>query len=188
MKQFTLRLFLPLLATLFVGLSPLMAEEKKQKAPTEDKTEQGLSEEVSKLIKYGKELLGRRYRSRGPGGVMLDCSGFVGYVFSKLNIALPRCSRDMARTTRRIDKSKVRPGDLLYFAGRALRGGVGHVGMVIDVKGEDITMIHSSTSRGVVVERYNRSAYFARRFLSAGRVEALEQLISARTTPAEEQE
>lgn len=177
MSLLTRKLFVLLGFLLFVGLGTTQAQQNKQSSKKEQVKEQSFSAEVEKLIDYGKELLGKRYRSRGPGGVMLDCSGFVGYVFSRLNIKLPRCSRDMASYTKSIKKKDVRPGDLLYFSGRAIRGGVGHVGMVVDVDGDDVTMIHSSTSRGVVIEKYNRSTYFARRFLGAGRVADLEKLV-----------
>lgn len=177
MRLLTQKLFVLLAVLLFVGLGTVEAQQKKQHNKKEQTKENSFSEEIEKLIDSGKELLGRRYRSRGPGGVMLDCSGFVGYVFSRLNIKLPRCSRDMANYTKSIKKKDVRPGDLLYFSGRRAGRTVGHVGMVVDVDGDDVTMIHSSTSRGIVIEKYNRSKYFAKRYLGAGRVADLEQLL-----------
>ncbi len=177
MNLITRRMLFLLTAFLFVGVGSIDAKQKKQEQ-SDGNTTQVVSAEVNKLIEYGRELLGRRYRSRGPGGITLDCSGFVSYVFSRLDIKLPRSSSGMSSFTQRVDKKDIRPGDLLYFTGRSARSGrVGHVGMVVDVDGEDITMIHSSTSRGVIVEKYNKSAYFSRRYLGAGRVEALSQLI-----------
>lgn len=166
-----------LIALLFVGVGNTEAKKKKQVERTDDRIELFASSEVSKLIDYGKELLGRRYRSRGPGGITLDCSGFVSYVFSRLNISLPRTSSGMSQATQRVPKSDVRVGDLLFFNGRRVGGGVGHVGMVVDVDGDDVTMIHSSTSRGVIIEKYNKSAYFAKRFVGAGRVPALKKAL-----------
>lgn len=171
------RMLFLLIALLFVGVGTTEAKKKKRVERTDDRIEQFASSEVSKLIDYGKELLGRRYRSRGPGGITLDCSGFVSYVFSRLNISLPRTSSGMSQATQRVPKSDVRVGDLLFFNGRRVGGGVGHVGMVVDVDGDDVTMIHSSTSRGVIIEKYNKSAYFAKRFVGAGRVPALKKAL-----------
>lgn len=178
MNLFTRKMLLLLGVMFFIGLGTAEAKKKKQRESVGERSEQVVSSEVNKLIEYGKELLGRRYRSRGPGGIILDCSGFVNYVFSRLDIKLPRSSSAMSGVTRRVAQSDIRPGDLLYFAGRSAGSGrVGHVGMVISVDGDDISMIHSSTSRGVIIEKYNRSAYFSRRYLGAGRVEALSHVI-----------
>lgn len=172
------RLCLLVVALMMLGINYAEARRKKTKTSNTEiqAKETSYPEEVAQLIDYGKELLGRRYRSRGPGGVTLDCSGFVSYVFSKLNISLPRSSSAMSGFTQPISQSDIRPGDLLYYRGRGRRG-VGHVAMVIDVDGDDIKMIHSSTSRGVVIEPYKGSAYFARRYVGAGRVTALEALL-----------
>ena len=46
-----------------------------------------------------------------------------------------------------------------------------------DVEGDNITMIHSSSSKGVVIEPYN-TPYFAKRYVGAGRVSDLAQMIT----------
>lgn len=188
MNLFPRKMLLLLGAMFLIGLGTTEAQQKKQRESVGEKAEQAVSSEVSKLIEYGKELLGRRYRSRGPGGITLDCSGFVNYVFSRLDINLPRSSSAMSGFTKRVAQDDIRPGDLLYFTGRSAGSRrVGHVGMVISVDGDDVSMIHSSTSRGVIIEKYNRSAYFSRRYLGAGRVEALSRLISNSTAEATEE-
>lgn len=134
--------------------------------------------EIQRLIDHGKELLGKRYRSRA-GGFTLDCSGFVSYAFSKLNIKLPRSSSSMSGFTQSLKKEEVRPGDLLFFKGRNARSRrVGHVALVVDVKGKDIMMIHSSNSKGIIIEPYD-SPYYAKRYVGAGRVPELSRLVEA---------
>lgn len=176
------RMLFLLIALLFVGVGTTEAKKKKRVEQTDERVEQIASSEVSKLIEYGKELLGRRYRSRGPGGMMLDCSGFVNYVFSRLNISLPRTSRGMSQATQRVAKSDVQVGDLLFFNGRRVGSGVGHVGMVVDVDGDDVTMIHSSTSRGIIMEKYNKSSYYTKRFVGVGRVPELKKALAQGTS------
>ena len=149
-----------LIALFAFGSYSAEARQYKRKKSSPTLSETVLQPEVQKLIDYGKELLGRRYRSHA-GGFTLDCSGFVNYAFSKLDI-----------------KRDVRPGDLLFFKGRnAGSSRVGHVALVLDVEGDNITMIHSSSSKGVVIEPYN-TPYFAKRYVGAGRVSDLAQMIT----------
>ena len=49
--------------------------------------------------------------------------------------------------------------------------------LVLDVEGDNITMIHSSSSKGVVIEPYN-TPYFAKRYVGAGRVSGLTQMMT----------
>ncbi len=181
------RIYLVLLAITLCTAAHAEVRRKKPLKKEAETSELSYTEEINKLIDYGKELLGKRYRSRGPGGITLDCSGFVSYVFSKLDISLPRSSRAMSSYTQPIQQSDIKPGDLLYFRGRNRRGGVGHVAMVVDVDGDDIKMIHSSTSRGVIIESYKRSAYFACRYLGAGRVTALQKLFQSKSQKTDEE-
>lgn len=176
-KQLKRCVFL-LIACLALGLSYADAKEYKNQGQTSVLSVSNLHPDVEKLIEHGKQLLGRRYRSHA-GGFTLDCSGFVSYAFAKLDIKLPRSSSSMSSATQSIKTSEVRPGDLLFFKGRSTRSGrVGHVALVVDVKGDNIMMMHSSTSRGVIIEPYN-SAYYAKRFVGAGRVASLADRVEA---------
>lgn len=53
--------------------------------------------------------------------------------------------------------------------------------MVIDIVDGDLVMMHSTNSRGIVIERLSRSAYFSSRYLSAGRVPEINDLIEEGT-------
>jgi hypothetical protein len=48
---------------------------------------------------------------------------------------------------------------------------VGHVAMVIEVTPDAIKFIHSSTSRGVVVDNFKTSKYYVPRFIKAKRLD-----------------
>lgn len=124
---------------------------------------------IKTIINHGQELLGLRYRTSGVAKWPLDCSGFVSYICSLEGIKTPRSSGSMSLYTDRI--SDPQPGDLLFFKGRN-RGAsrVGHVAMVISNENGDIKMIHSSNSRGIVIESLQQSAYFSSRYLGAGRL------------------
>lgn len=125
--------------------------------------------QIKTILDHGQELLGLRYRTSGIAKWPLDCSGFVSYICSLEGIKTPRSSGALSVYTDRITDPK--PGDLLFFKGRN-RGAsrVGHVAMVISNEGGDIKMMHSSNSRGIVIESLNNSAYFSSRYLGAGRL------------------
>lgn len=137
---------------------------------------------VADMINTGKELLGKPYGYRGNLPWRMDCSGFVSYVYSQYGITVPRGSATQAGYVKRIKREEVLPGDLLFFKGRN-RGSsrVGHVAMVIDIVDGDLVMMHSTNSRGIVIERLSRSAYFSSRYLSAGRVPEINDLIEEGT-------
>ena len=60
----------------------------------------------------------------------------------------------------------------MFFKGRNVNATqVGHVSLVIEVTPDAIMFIHSSTSRGVVIENFKTSRYFIPRFLKAKRLD-----------------
>jgi hypothetical protein len=127
-------------------------------------------ETIDEIILSGKELLGKRYRTPSPNGGILDCGGYVSYIFSQHGIKLPPSSPSIATKIKKIPLKDVKKGDLLFFKGSNRKSKkVGHVSMVIRVDGQDIEMMHSC-NRGILTEIYNQSQYYKQRFLFAGRV------------------
>lgn len=131
----------------------------------------GNDELTGEIIDYATKHLGRPYRSGAKGPSAFDCSGFTSYVFKKFDIALSPSSRTQYTQGRKISLDEVRPGDLLFFAGR--RGGktVGHVGMVVDVNEDgSIKFIHAATSKGITYGKYPDNGYYSKRYIGARRV------------------
>lgn len=97
-----------------------------------------------------------------------DCSGFVQFIYHGFKIDLPRSSAEQAQVgktvTRRMDFSKLLPGDLLFFR----RGGhaVGHAGIYLG----DGKMIHASNYRNGVTITDLREPYYENTFVVAKRV------------------
>ena len=71
----------------------------------------------TQIVNYALQFVGNRYVWGGNdphSGV--DCSGFTKYVYSHVaGVSLPRVSREQARTGTKIDSSKMRPGDLIFY-------------------------------------------------------------------------
>jgi cell wall-associated NlpC family hydrolase len=125
---------------------------------------------VENLLSFSKQFLGTPYRYSGTSASGFDCSGFVGHLFKSKGVDLPRNSSAMAKVGEAVEKTDLQPGDLVFFKGRGRRSGVGHVGMVVQANDSGVYMVHSSTSRGVVVEDFTKSPYFRNRFIKAKRV------------------
>jgi hypothetical protein len=101
-------------------------------------------------------------------GHTTDCSGFVQYIYKKLNIDLPRSSAEQAQVgkivSRIMDFSKMLPGDLLFFSRKGRQ--IGHAGIYV---GEG-KMIHASSHRHSVVITELRQPYYESTFVMARRV------------------
>lgn len=130
---------------------------------------------IDSIITIGKQFLGKPYRYSSATTPMLDCSGFICYIYDQLDLKLSRSSASQAVQTRRIDFSEVQPGDLLFFKGRNISStAVGHVSMVVEVNDNGLKMMHSCR-RGVIIEDYPMS-YYKERFLYAGRLKEMDEL------------
>lgn len=124
------------------------------------------------VIDYAAKFLGRRYVHATHGPNTFDCSGFTHYVFKNFDINLSPGSQMQATQGRKISRSEIRPGDLIFFAGRdGNTGRVGHVGMAVsvdDVTG-DIRFIHANVKNGISYQNLSTS-YYAKRYVMARRV------------------
>jgi len=130
------------------------------------------SEFINDIISYSKKFLGTPYKYAGTSPIGFDCSGFIYYVFGNFGLRITRTSYSMAEFGETVRLSKVRPGDLLFFKGRNLNSSnVAHVALVVESTDNGILMIHSSSSRGVVIDNFSKSKYFIPRFLKAKRLD-----------------
>jgi cell wall-associated NlpC family hydrolase len=111
--------------------------------------------------------MGTPYRYGGNSRSGMDCSGLLCTSFESVNIKLPRPSYEQAEYGEKVGIENVQPGDLVFFSERKSSNKVVHVGMVTAVNGrEDVTFIHSSTSRGVVEDNLY-SDYYRKIFVKA---------------------
>lgn len=115
---------------------------------------------------------GKRYRGGSSGPMTFDCSGFTSYVYSQIGIKLKRSSRDQYTMGTHVDKSDLRPGDLVFFKGSATARTISHVGIVYSVDGKtgDFKFIHASPSRGIVIDDFGSMAYYIKRYVGARRI------------------
>ena len=124
---------------------------------------------IDSVITFGKKFLGLRYKYGGTTEKGFDCSGYVSYIFGKYGFKLPHSSSGIADIGEKIDLMHAQRGDFILFKGRSAKTNrVGHVALIIKADSGQITMMHSC-QRGVMIEKYNNSDYYKRRYLMCRR-------------------
>lgn len=125
---------------------------------------------VDQLLSCAYSFRGTPYRSGSSSPRGFDCSGFTSYVFKQVGVSLGRSSRDQVKNGRRVARTELRPGDLVFFNGRARGSRIGHVGIVTETNPDGtFKFIHSASSRGVSVSHSSES-YYSSRYMGACRV------------------
>jgi murein DD-endopeptidase / murein LD-carboxypeptidase len=105
---------------------------------------------------------GTRYKLGGTTKNGIDCSAFVQTIFvSAFGIALPRTARDQYNVTRRISRTELQEGDLLFFN---TRGGISHVGIYL----QNNKFVHASLSGVMISDMFE--TYYVKHFVAAGRI------------------
>jgi cell wall-associated NlpC family hydrolase len=121
------------------------------------------------VVGYAQNFLGLRYRSAGHSPKTgFDCSGLMYSTFKKFDITLPRSSHEMAEIGTEINTENAKKGDLIFFINRGQRR-INHVGMIVEVNGDEIKFIHSSTQSGVIISSLKES-YYERTFKQINRI------------------
>ena len=86
--------------------------------------------EAKNICSIAKEKIGLTYKWGGNGPYKYDCSGFTKEVFRKKGIKLPRVSKDQAKVGKKISKSHLKKGDLIFFHSKHSKV-VDHVGIYL---------------------------------------------------------
>jgi len=120
------------------------------------------------LINVASDKLGTGYRSGGTTPAGFDCSGLMYSTFKKFDITLPRSSDEMAEIGTEINPENAKKGDLIFFINRGQHR-INHVGMIVEVNGDEIKFIHSSTQGGVIISSLKES-YYERTFKQINRI------------------
>jgi len=131
-----------------------------------EQVRQTVRDRTSELVVTAMGFLGVPYRRGGNDAETgFDCSGFVRAMYDQgVGLLLPRRAEERAAATEKIDRSELRPGDLVFFT--TMRRAFSHVGIYVG----DGKFIHSPrTGAHVRVESMNGS-YWQRRFNGARRV------------------
>lgn len=165
-----MRLALPVLTVgLMVVLGTRADDGIAQTAQVEEPyawSAEGRLSQATDLVLRALAYIGVRYRYGGDSPAAgFDCSGLVYRVFNQAaGLLLPRDSREMSRIGKRIPRTDLEPGDLVFF--NTQREPFSHVGIYL---GEQ-RFIHAP-SRGGRVEIANMGReYWQKRYDGARRI------------------
>jgi lipoprotein Spr len=122
------------------------------------------------LFKTLDEWMGTRYRLGGSTKDGIDCSALMQILFSSLyGISIPRTAREQYDFSRKISRTELKEGDLVFFN---TIGGVSHVGMYL----QNNKFVHASTSGVTISDLFDE--YWMRKFIGVGRVEQEQNVAS----------
>ncbi len=128
-----------------------------------------MGDAASELVLNAMGFLGVPYKYGGNSAETgFDCSGFVRAVFEEsVGKVLPRRSDEQAAATQPIERTELKPGDLVFF--NTMRRAFSHVGIYVG----DGKFIHSPRSGSTVRVEDMRKSYWETRFNGARRVPAV---------------
>lgn len=116
------------------------------------------------IADIAKQYVGVKYKYGGKSPKGFDCSGFTSYVFNKFDIEISPGSKYQAKTGREIPLKRVKAGDLIFF-GKGRK--VTHVALVTNNTREGIEVVHSTSSKGIMVQNITKSSYWKPKILFA---------------------
>lgn len=127
------------------------------------------------LLRIIDQWYGVRYLFGGSTKRGIDCSALMQVFFTALyGVALPRTAKMQYDFSRRISRTELREGDLLFFN---TRGGVSHVGMYLT----NNKFVHAS-AKGVAISDMFET-YYSSRLVGVGRVLEDTQEMAIVTSP-----
>jgi cell wall-associated NlpC family hydrolase len=134
---------------------PLLKRRRKPRRTTQEHLPFGV-----RVVDYAKRFRGVRYVWGGSSPRYgFDCSGFVRYVYGHFGLSLAHSSYAQFDRGRRVSRSSLRPGDLVFFDGE------GHVGIYIG-NGRFIHAPHTGTH----VRIETLAGWYSSRFSGARRL------------------
>ena len=155
--------------TFFIALGLLAtacSTAKKSGNTTKNAPSSSASMQLRKrIVDKAQQYVGSTYKYAGTKPSSgFDCSGFTFFVFKEFNVEVSPSSTEQSKQGYKVPLDKVKPADLVFF-GDASR--IQHVAMVVERSKDGIVCVHSTTSRGVIVENVSNSSYWKPKILFA---------------------
>ena len=153
-------------AILLSGFGVAQATEQQQKLSDEPSLFERYTSNAQDLILKGLQLVGINYRRGGTSEANgVDCSGFVQLVYKDaVGLLLPRTAREQSEVGSVVDKSELKPGDLVFF--NTMRRAFSHVGIYLG----DNRFLHSPRTGAEVRVEDMSQGYWVKRYNGARRV------------------
>lgn len=113
------------------------------------------------IIGTAKKYIGTPYVYGGKNPRGFDCSGFVTFVMNKNGMNMQGSSRMLAKKGKKKSIKSLKKGDLVFFGSNSK---VSHIALVLENQ-DDLRVIHSTSSRGVVIDNITASEYWTKKYL-----------------------
>jgi len=123
----------------------------------------GVSKVRSDLASYASNYIGVPYKWGGTSSEGFDCSGFTQHVLKSAGYSIPRTAGDQFLKATKVNLENVQCGDLVFFKNDDK---ISHVGMILSRKGNEVKMIHASSSKGISIVEINGSEYWKKRYFA----------------------
>ena len=119
------------------------------------------------IVEYGKLFIGTPYVWGGNDlKTGVDCSGLTKKVFEGFDINISRLSYTQVNDGKVVDKSELRPGDLVFFDTNGINTGhISHVGIYAG----DGLFLHADCTKGVTLSSLS-NAYYQRNYVTGSRI------------------
>jgi cell wall-associated NlpC family hydrolase len=114
----------------------------------------------SRVVSTALKYVGAPYARGGTSPAGFDCSGFVMFVYGRVGIALPHNAEKQYRLGSPVSRSKLEPGDIVFF------DGLGHSGIYIG----DARFVHATKPGDVVKVSSLDEDWYRRRWVGARRL------------------
>jgi cell wall-associated NlpC family hydrolase len=114
----------------------------------------------SRVVSIALKHVGAPYARGGASPAGFDCSGFVMFVYGRVGIALPHSAEKQYRMGAAIARSKLEPGDIVFF------DRLGHSGIYVGQS----RFVHATKPGDVVKVSSLDEDWYRRRWVGARRV------------------
>lgn len=111
----------------------------------------------TKIIDVAQKYIGTKYLYGGRDSRGFDCSGFVSRVFSENKIDISGSSSSLSKQGKSKTITNARTGDLVFFK---KDDRVNHVALLAEINKNELWVIHSTSSKGVIKEDILASSYW----------------------------
>lgn len=155
-------------ALILLGFSSFALAAPDDKNAARPATSRELAEDavVGDVLLQAMSLMGIAYRFGGTNpNTGFDCSGFIRYIFQRsIGVNLPRTAAEQAKIGRSVDRSELKPGDILFFNTRGFANS--HNGLYLG----NGRFVHAPrTGKNIEIANLG-SSYWTSRFNGARRV------------------
>lgn len=144
---------------------PTTRSELPVKEVKSDNTNSSLRTEI---VATAYHYLGSPYRYGGTTSKGFDCSGLIYATYGRYDFTLPRSAHDMMDYGKKINQRDALPGDLAFFKNVGRK--IDHVAIVYKNDRSGIWLLHSTSSKGVVLQSLNQSDYWRKRLVQINRI------------------